>query len=207
MQPGATRGRLFAANDLGFEGEEAFDAYDAPLVSSLEAWMQGEELEKPAAFWFGAGASGGAVASRATGRGSRTGRDARGASALPDTVGGRGRAAAAGIPAGLIEALIARAEAELDATLPEPGRKAAWVAGLPLPGDAGRGKARLSWACRGELVELELPPARAARLHDAIADLASRPEPMRLGNFLSGAGLEEGDPLLRQLLGAGLAVI
>jgi len=207
MQPGATGGRLFAANDLGFEGEEAFDVYDAPLVSSLEAWMQGEELERPAASWFEAGAFGGAVASRATGRGSRTSRDTRGASALPDTVGGRGRAAAAGISAGLIEALIARAEAELDAALPEAGRKAAWVAGLPLVGKAEPGKARLSWACRGEIVKFELPPARAARLHDAIADLASRLEPMRLGDFLSGAGLEGGDPLLRQLLGAGLAVI
>jgi len=196
----AAWGRLFAANDLGFEGEEAFDAYDAPLVASLEAWMQGEELERPAASWFGAGAGSPAP------RGGRAGRGARGTDASRDTVGGRGSAGPA-IRPGLVEALIASAEAGLDAALPEPGRKAAWVAGLPLLADAGRGRARLSWACRGELVELELPAARAARLRDAMADLASRPGPMGLRDFLAGAGLEEADPVLGQLLDAGLAAI
>jgi radical SAM superfamily enzyme YgiQ (UPF0313 family) len=193
-------GRLFAANDLGFEGEEAFDVYDAPLVSSLEAWMQGEELERPAASWFEA--SGGHTGLAGAGRDG----SARRASGGSSRAAKRGPATA-GIQPGHIEALIARAEAELDAALPEAGRRAAWVAGLPLVGDAGRGKARLSWACRGELVELELPPVRAARLRDAIADLASRAEPARLGDFLARADLAEDDPVLRQLLGAGLAAL
>ena len=202
----AAEARLFAANDLDFEGEEAYDEYDAPLVASLEAWMQGEELGRPAASWFGTSASGGGsggAATRAAARGSGGAGDSR---TLCDTTNRRG-SAKDGIRAGLVEALIARAEAELDAAWPEPGRRAAWVAGLPLVGDAGRGKARLSWACRGELVEIELASERAARLRDAIADLAACSEPRRLGDFLSGAGLADGDPLLRQLLGAGLAAI
>jgi hypothetical protein len=188
----ATEGRLFAANDLGFVGEEAFDVYDAPLVASLESWMQGDELDRPAASWFGA----------AAGLDGRTGRAGGGASRAA-----RRSSTATGIEAGLVEALIARAEAELDTALPEAGRKAAWTAGLPLIGEAGRGKARLSWACRGELVELELPATPAARLRDAIGDLASRREPMRLGDFLARADLAEGDPVLGQLLGAGLAAL
>ncbi len=33
--------RLFASNDLGFEGEEAYDEYDESLAAVLEAWMRG----------------------------------------------------------------------------------------------------------------------------------------------------------------------
>jgi len=45
----------FANNDLSFEGEEAFDRFDAPLAASLAAWMEGSELEKAASSWFGRG--------------------------------------------------------------------------------------------------------------------------------------------------------
>ncbi|MCE1196301.1 hypothetical protein LWX53_07370, partial [bacterium] len=43
----------FANNDLAFEGERAFDRFDAPLAASLAAWMEGAELERPASTWFG----------------------------------------------------------------------------------------------------------------------------------------------------------
>lgn len=46
----------FANNDLAFEGERAFDRFDAPLAASLAAWMEGAELERPASTWFGRGA-------------------------------------------------------------------------------------------------------------------------------------------------------
>jgi hypothetical protein len=46
----------FANNDLAFEGEGAFDGFDAPLAASLGAWMEGEGLEKPLSAWFGRGA-------------------------------------------------------------------------------------------------------------------------------------------------------
>jgi radical SAM superfamily enzyme YgiQ (UPF0313 family) len=39
----------FADNDLSFEGEEAFDEFDAPLATTLETWMVGEALGSPAA--------------------------------------------------------------------------------------------------------------------------------------------------------------
>ena len=42
------RTRDFANNDLAFEGEEAFDDFDAPLSALLEAWMLGEGLDLPA---------------------------------------------------------------------------------------------------------------------------------------------------------------
>ncbi|MFA5852202.1 MAG: radical SAM protein [Spirochaetales bacterium] len=45
----------FANNDLSFEGEAAFDRFDAPLAASLAAWMEGGDLEKTASSWFGRG--------------------------------------------------------------------------------------------------------------------------------------------------------
>jgi hypothetical protein len=43
----------FANNDLSFEGEEAFDRFDAPLAASLDAWMEGADLDRPLSAWFG----------------------------------------------------------------------------------------------------------------------------------------------------------
>ena len=37
----------FANNDLRFKGEEAYDEFDGPLASSLEAWMAGKGLDSP----------------------------------------------------------------------------------------------------------------------------------------------------------------
>jgi hypothetical protein len=48
IDPGGT----FADNDLGFEGEQLFDRFSAPLESALDAWMDGVDLERPAASWF-----------------------------------------------------------------------------------------------------------------------------------------------------------
>jgi radical SAM superfamily enzyme YgiQ (UPF0313 family) len=48
VDPGGT----FADNDLGFEGEELFDRFSAPLESALDAWMDGRELDRPAVSWF-----------------------------------------------------------------------------------------------------------------------------------------------------------
>ncbi len=45
----------FANNDLSFEGEKLFDRFDAPLAAALAAWMEGVNLEKPVAAWFGRG--------------------------------------------------------------------------------------------------------------------------------------------------------
>jgi hypothetical protein len=47
----------FANNDFSFEGESAFDRFDAPIAASLAAWMEGRDLEKPAAAWFGRGSA------------------------------------------------------------------------------------------------------------------------------------------------------
>ena len=43
----------FANNDLSFEGEAAFDRFDAPIAASLASWMEGRELGRPASGWFG----------------------------------------------------------------------------------------------------------------------------------------------------------
>ena len=43
----------FANNDLSFEGERAFDRFDAPLAASLDAWMESAGLAKPLSAWFG----------------------------------------------------------------------------------------------------------------------------------------------------------
>ena len=43
----------FANNDLSFEGERAFDRFDAPLAASLDSWMEGAALDKPLSAWFG----------------------------------------------------------------------------------------------------------------------------------------------------------
>lgn len=53
----------FANNDLSFEGETAFDRFDAPLATSLASWMEGNELKKPASSCFGRGAPKASIAS------------------------------------------------------------------------------------------------------------------------------------------------
>jgi hypothetical protein len=126
----------FANNDLSFEGERAFDRFDAPLAASLAAWMEGAELERPASTWFGRGAPRASIA--------------------PDYV----------------ETLIEKAEAALDGEEPAAGARAHWIAGVPLVDETARGLARLSWACRGEMVSLNLPRDVAVRA----AEILTAPE-------------------------------
>lgn len=42
----------FGSNDLSFEGEERFSRYGAALDAALDAWMEGEELDRPVTRWF-----------------------------------------------------------------------------------------------------------------------------------------------------------
>jgi len=104
---------------------------------------------------------------------------------------------------GLVEALIARAEAELDASRPEPGRGARWVGGLPRLSQDGK-KTRLAWAFRGGLEELLLPEPRAKVLASALEALARSPGEGDLAAFYAAAGLEAGSPEAESLHGAGL---
>ena len=145
------RGGTFAANDLSFKGEGAFDEFDGPLEESLEAWMSGEDLETP----------------------------------YPGSK----------IASGLVEALIARAEARLDASRQdsadrESARRAYWLGGKPVVQAA-----RLEWVYRGELKELRLASASGAAASGAslaeALDKASRPEGLPIEEFLRMAGLTE----------------
>ena len=160
------RPRSFADNDLGFEGEEAFDRYDAPLSAALAAWMEGESLDRPAA-------------------------------SLP----GLGKKAAR-VDHGLVESLIASAEAALDKTrvspLPERGRLH-WVAGAPMESRTGG----LVWARRGNLERLTCDAASAGRVAAAIA-LASRPEGASAADFLEAIGPARS--FISALRDAGLAI-
>jgi len=163
---------LFADNDLSFEGESGFDRFAGLLEAALADWMEGEDLERPAAKRLGL--RGGAV---------------------------RGD---------LVEGLIERAEAELDAAraaAPAGGRagslRAHWLAGAPTPASPGL----LRWAYRGELEELALPSDKAQRLAAALAALARSGEGAPLAGFLAEAGLEPGSPELAALRAAGLALV
>ena len=158
----------FANNDLSFEGERAFDRFDAPLAASLAAWMEGAELERPASTWFGRGAPRASIA--------------------PDYV----------------ETLIDRAEAALDGEEPAAGARAHWIAGVPLVDETARGLARLSWACRGEMVSLNLPRDVAVRA----AEILSAPELGYRGSPYAelAARLALPPEAMAELRGAGLAL-
>ena len=49
---GVAGNRIFAANDLSFEGEERFEKWGPGLDAALAAWLEGEGLEEPLAAWF-----------------------------------------------------------------------------------------------------------------------------------------------------------
>jgi hypothetical protein len=165
----------FADNDLAFEGEQFFDRFAAPLEAALDAWMDGVELERPAASWFKTGGP----------RGPRS------------TVG-----------AGYVEALIARAEGELDAAPPQPrtDQTAFWVAGLPLvePPEKPGLPARLSWTCRGEAQVVSLPEPAAESLARAIEALSRTPAGLPFTALAAQAG--QGASFLADLRGVGLVV-
>ena len=180
LRPGlrpVDRGGSFAANDLEFEGEEGYDSYGEGLDAALGAWMEGEELDRPAGEWPGLG---------------------------PKTKKGEGPDGV-----GRVEALIALAEAAIEArALPSRGR-AYWVAGLPLASpltEAEEGEWVFSWAFRGELERLEVGDRDlVSRAVEAIEELASHPEGLELGHFAEVSGL--GAEALSRLRDAGLVVI
>jgi hypothetical protein len=166
------RGGSFAANDLEFEGETSFDRFDAPLAAALEAWMSGEELEKPVQEWFAEAGM---------------------------------RKLKASVGPGLVEGLIAAAEAGLDAELarpPEAQSRAAWVAGRPRAAEGG-----LAWAYRGELVTIRIDHAAATRLGGALDGLAAAADPPAARDFLASSGLEGRPETLASLREAGLVFI
>jgi len=171
--------RDFAANDLRFEGEGAYDEFDAPLAAVLDAWMEGEGLDEAA----------GASLERA---------------------GLRGAARCGAIPPDLVESLIARAEAELDAPREGGAGRAHWIAGLPFVlegGDAGppSADARLSWAYRGETRTLALPAGRAAAVGAALRALAGDPAGEAFGELAARLALPPDS--LSELRSSGLVVV
>jgi hypothetical protein len=169
------RAGSFADNDLAFEGEQFFDPFAAPLEAALDAWMEGEELERPVASWF-----------------TTAGRKEPRPAVRPD----------------YIEALIARAENELDAVPPQPrpSQTAYWVAGLPLVEQPDRPglPARLSWTCRGEAHSVSLSEAAAGSLARAVEALSRRPAGMAFETLAARAG--QGASSLSDLRGVGLVV-
>jgi radical SAM superfamily enzyme YgiQ (UPF0313 family) len=165
----------FADNDLAFEGEGFFDQFAAPLETALDAWMDGEDLERPAASWF--------------------------------RIGGA-RKPGSTISSDSVEALIARAEKELDTVPPQPRpvQQAFWVAGLPLVEQPEKPDlpAQLSWTCRGEAQTVSLPAEAAGSLARAIEALSKSPAGLPFETLAAQAG--QGAPFLADLRGVGLVV-
>lgn len=187
------RGGSFADNDLGLEGEQAFDRFAAPLESALAAWMDGEELERPAASWFRA-ADPQSPQSPQKPRPQRPSRAPRGPRST--------------ISADYVEGMIASAEKELDAVPAEapPTRTAFWVAGLPIvekPEKPGL-PARLSWMCRGETHVVSLPEPSAGSLARAIEALSRTPAGLTIAALAAQAG--QAASYLPVLRGVGLVV-
>ena len=179
------RGWSFANNDLGFAGSEAFDRFDEPLSAALDAWMEGEELDRPIDEWFSAsGAASGAASGGAKDKARRT----------------------STIDTGLVESLIAGAEDDIEAeqaSEPSPKGRFHWVAGSPSEAAAGADCNHITWVYRGELVALDGSPTELSGILGAIA-LASRPEGAAALDCIQAAGA--GSARLAELRGAGLAL-
>jgi hypothetical protein len=151
----------FANNDLGFVGGEAFDEFDGPLAATLEAWMSGEGI----------------------------GPGDRGAGRQLDEAGLRGAGREGSVGVHLVEGLLARAEAGLDAARAALGGRAHWVAGVPECRPREGKLSRLTWTYRGEARELSLPPASAEAAALALSALARGPEGLPLAELKSALAL------------------
>jgi radical SAM superfamily enzyme YgiQ (UPF0313 family) len=149
----------FASNDLDFAGSNDYDRFDVPLSTALDAWMEGEGLDKSIAAWFG------------TERGKR-----RPAAPIdPDRV------------ESLIASAEAEIDGELGSGIASAeGRgRCYWIAGRPKrsAGDEDR----LTWTYRGESVSFagntgEIESATAA------IELAGRPEGAAVEQLLATLG-------------------
>ena len=149
----------FADNDLGFEGERFFDRFAAPLEAALAAWMDGEELERPAASWF---KSAGRKGQRSAIPGDHVETMIARAENELDSVAPQPRPGqtaywVAGLP--LVE---------------QPEKP-----GFP---------ARLSWMCRGEAQAVNLPEPAAGSLARAIEALSRSPAGLPFGALAVQAG-------------------
>ena len=185
------RGGTFAANDLEFEGEERFDRYGEGLDAALGAWMEGEELERPAAAWLDAGKGGARLKVKNSAASRKTRSSTNADTPAPDRDG-----------IARVEALIASAEATLDAKpIPANGR-AYWIGGLPIlalegnaarsgPAAAASDSGSLQWVFRGELLSCNLGTRkRAAKALSIISRLARLAEGMDLQQFVDESGLK-----------------
>ncbi|HUX42948.1 MAG TPA: radical SAM protein [Rectinemataceae bacterium] len=201
------RGGTFAANDLEFEGEKDFDRYGEGLDAALGAWMEGEGLDRPAALWLDIAQA------------SSKHRDGKSSPAKSPSTGSLHakplNSASDGIAR--VEALIAEAEAALDARpLPQQGR-AYWIAGLPSTArerpavrTGGRGGAEssgpLRWAFRGEILSHDLGTRRRAEAaQSAITRLAALAEGMDLREFVEKSGLAKEE--IAEFLDFGLVLL
>ena len=177
----------FANNDLGFSGEEEFDEFDGPLAATLESWMQGEGLERDARR---------SAARQLEKAGLK--RQPRGS---PD---GRDEA-----DAGLVEGLIAKAEAELDESRLGRDGQAHWLAGLPAARPLDGHRSRLAWTYRGEGRELILAKAAATETASVLAGLAASSDGAPFAELearLSGE-MRLGPESIGELRSSGLVVI
>jgi len=72
----------------------------------------------------------------------------------------------------MVESLIAKAEQELDRTIPQPASEAHWIAGTPILKPLAGGRATLVWAYRGEVQSLELPQQKARSVGETLSSAA-----------------------------------
>jgi radical SAM superfamily enzyme YgiQ (UPF0313 family) len=96
----------------------------------------------------------------------------RGAALALEEAGLRGARRGASAARDLVESLIAKAEAQLDAARTGREGAARWIAGLPLVRPADAKTSRLAWTYRGEARELLLPRDAADQAAAALASLA-----------------------------------
>ncbi len=172
--------RSFADNDLGFEGEENFDRFEAPLAAALAAWMRGEELDKPALRWF-AGAARGRKLRSSTPPG------------LVESLIARAEGILGERETGADELVHWTAGTPLLRPIPE--------------GSGAPSTAALVWAYRGAMEEIVLRKDEVERLRSAILELADSPSGRRFADFANAAFADrrEGERTLRRLSDSGLA--
>ena len=123
-----------------------------------------------------------------------------------DEARSRGEAGSS-VPPDLVESLIARSEAELDARGIRAEDRVHWIAGLPVlhaPGGAARtSAAELVWAYRGELERLVLPAEAAERLNAALLGLIRSDAGQRFSVFAEAIG-SDAPSVVPRLAQAGL---